>query len=632
MKKGKLPSLKRQLTILFLSVAVFFVASLIGAYMLHQSLEKQQGLLDNVTQLENTLINLSTHAHNFSEAPEDHRKYFAKQQKNFESAFQNILFTLEYQRYRPYAKDSLALHLSPESPEQAIMLMYNYEKWEIIKQNINHILYEDILVDSVLTEIREVQLYRRGERTKAIEKFHRNAMVLSPAAQQALANIQFLASHLSEELVHFQERHLENLGEATFRYKLINGVIILLNIALIAWVYWFLKRNILVPIQALSKQGERFLKTAKGDILPPKRNMEMGELFGLLSTLSSDIREARVFVDEITEGKLDASPHLPKQNRERPLGQSLHRMLTELSSLREQENKRNWNIKGQALLSEILHEKGDFNHLADKVISSLVQYVNGQQGGLFVVKDANGKETLDLVACTAYGRRKFLKRSFEMGEGLAGQAWQEGGTIHIQELPEEHSNIQSGLGQAKPTNLLVVPLINKGKIYGIIEIASLYLLEKHQIDFVEKVGENIASSLSAVEISNRTQTLLQASQELTKKLQEQEDSTLKKLQELESAKQIAQREAFIQEKQVVHISEKLQKKNEELLTTKQQLTKELEALKEQLQSQESENEALQISSEKLKENLQSQEDRISDLQESLRLKDLKIQKLRQKQE
>jgi len=100
----------------------------------------------------------------------------------------------------------------------------------------------------------------------------------------------------------------------------------------------------------------------------------------------------------------------------------------------------------------------------------------------------------------------------EKGEGLAGQVWMEKETTFLKRIPESYVKITSGLGEASPKSILIVPMKQNDVVFGIIELASFQIYEQYQIEFVEKLAEVIAATLSSVKVATHTKLLLQESQ------------------------------------------------------------------------------------------------------------------------
>jgi signal transduction protein with GAF and PtsI domain len=186
------------------------------------------------------------------------------------------------------------------------------------------------------------------------------------------------------------------------------------------------------------------------------------------------------------------------------LGEDLQNAAAEEEKRKREDERRNWSNQGIARFSEILREySGEPRALADKLVSELVNYLEARVGGIFMIRsDDNENSRIELLASYAYDRSKHLKKKIQPGEGLVGRCIQEGSTIFLTDIPEDYIRIKSGLGEDKPKSLLIVPIRLNELIIGVIEIASLEIFANFQIEFVERIGTSIASSLSGEHISS----------------------------------------------------------------------------------------------------------------------------------
>ncbi|HYI76682.1 MAG TPA: PAS domain-containing protein, partial [Chryseolinea sp.] len=123
------------------------------------------------------------------------------------------------------------------------------------------------------------------------------------------------------------------------------------------------------------------------------------------------------------------------------------------------------------------------------------------------------------------------------GEGLIGQCYLEAQTIYMAKVPNNYLTITSGLGGANPSSLLVIPLRTNDKIEGVLELASLKPFKPHEIEFLEKLGELLASSIITVRTGEKTSKLLQVSQEQAEEMRAQEEEMRQNMEELEATQE-----------------------------------------------------------------------------------------------
>lgn len=333
-------------------------------------------------------------------------------------------------------------------------------------------------------------------------------------------------------------------------------IVMILGLGLLAFVVRLIAKNITNPIMTIK---DRLNIMAMGDIDSSKKvsietGDELEELGNSLNSLVDGLNNAEVFAREIGKGNLNAEFKLLGSND--LLGKSLLDMRQSLKEAREQETLRkeeeerqNWATKGIALFGDILRRNNDnLQELSYEIIQNLVTYLGANQGGVFVINDADqSNPTLEMTASYAYDRRKFLEKTVSPGEGMVGRCYLERKRIYMTAIPNNYITITSGLGKENPRALLLIPMMVNDNIYGVIEVASFNELPEYQIAFVEKVSESIAATISATKINIRTAELLARAQQQAEELAAQEEEMRQNMEELQATQEEMERKRFEQE-------------------------------------------------------------------------------------
>jgi len=324
----------------------------------------------------------------------------------------------------------------------------------------------------------------------------------------------------------------------------------IVGILLLVLVIAIISKNITNP---LTKITALLKLLAKGHIDDKMRikietGDEIEEMAGALNESINGLNKKVDFANHIGKGELNQQFSLLSEHD--VLGQSLIEMRDSLVKASEEEKKRKledekrrWANEGLAKFADILRQNNNnIENLATEIIMNLVNYLKANQGGLFILNDDDRENIhFKLLSAFAYDRRKYLQKSIEPGEGLIGTCAIEKKTIFMTDIPQDYMEITSGLGGANPSSLLIVPLKLEDDVLGVLEIASFQVFEKHEIEFVEKLGESIASTLSSVRINIRTSELLERSQQQAEEMAAQEEEMRQNMEELQATQEESSR-------------------------------------------------------------------------------------------
>lgn len=212
--------------------------------------------------------------------------------------------------------------------------------------------------------------------------------------------------------------------------------------------------------------------------------------------------------------------------------QRLNETIAQIEKAKAEDEKRQWFNDGITKVNELIREDQDPDQLKDRLISFIVRYTKANQGAIFELKQQDDHRFLKMTACYAYQRKKYIHKTIEIGEGLAGQCVLEADFLYLTDVPDDYVNITSGLGKALPKAVAIVPLLNDEKVEGVVEIASFEEFDDFEKDFLLKAGSSLAAFLVSERISRRTQELLNDSQSKAEQLRTQEEEMRQNMEEM----------------------------------------------------------------------------------------------------
>ena len=237
----------------------------------------------------------------------------------------------------------------------------------------------------------------------------------------------------------------------------------------------------------------------------------------------------------------------------------------QIMELLEKERESQWLNEGVLQINEVIKKFSDnVQKLSAKVLEKLIDYLQVNAGGilLYYEDETGNKENnyLELVAAFGYNSERLKKKKMHTDEGLAGACFKEKKTMIINNVPDQYY-LESGLGKAKMTELILVPLKMIEEVVGIIEISSLKSLEPRKIKLLELIAENIASNIINLESRDKIEKMLEVSKLQTEQLHEQEEEMRQQMEELQATQEENIRREEELQKELKKCREQLKEKN-----------------------------------------------------------------------
>ncbi|MDX9854716.1 MAG: GAF domain-containing protein [Tenuifilaceae bacterium] len=327
---------------------------------------------------------------------------------------------------------------------------------------------------------------------------------------------------------------------------ILSFVIGMIGLLILSAAIYFASKYLINPINkitvALNKLSLGHIGTDM--LIDVKESDEIGQMGNALNVSIKGLLSKTDFARNIGKGNLESDFDLLSDDDS--LGQALITMRESLSEAKEAEElrkiedkKRQWANEGIAKFSDLLRQNNNnIEVLGSEIVKSIIHYLNANQGGLFLYNDDDSSDIhFELIAAYAYNRQKFITKKIIPGEGLVGTCAIEKQTIYLKEIPDSYVEITSGLGAAKPTSLLIAPLLNEDVVLGVLELASFSEFEPYQIEFIEKLTQSIASTLMAVKINIRTAMLLEKTQQQAEEMAAQEEEMRQNMEELQATQE-----------------------------------------------------------------------------------------------
>ncbi|OEJ41339.1 hybrid sensor histidine kinase/response regulator [Streptomyces agglomeratus] len=249
----------------------------------------------------------------------------------------------------------------------------------------------------------------------------------------------------------------------------------------------------------------------------------------MAGNLTRQVRAIAAVATAVTRGDLNLKIDVDAAGEIQVLQDNINTMIANLRDTTLANKEQDW-LKGNlARISGLMQGRRDLDDVASLIMSELTPVVSAQHGAFFLALTTRGTSEVGADEDSPYELRMrgsygysagSMPTSFKPGETLIGTAAEEKRTILVDNVPPGYLKISSGLGEAPPAHVIVLPVLFEGKILGVIELASFQPFTQIQKDFLNQIAEMIATSVNTISVNTKTEVLLEQSQELTEQLRE----------------------------------------------------------------------------------------------------------------
>jgi signal transduction histidine kinase/HAMP domain-containing protein/CheY-like chemotaxis protein len=240
----------------------------------------------------------------------------------------------------------------------------------------------------------------------------------------------------------------------------------------------------------------------------------------LAGNLTRQVRAIAEVTSAVAAGDLTRSISVEAQGEVAELKDNINAMVWSLRETTQANQQQDWLKTNLARIAGMMQGHRDLAVVAELIIDELAPLTGAQHATFFLTEPtADGDTQLRLIA--GYGLRtdKTAPIQYRLGQSLIGQVARSKRSIVVANLPEGYVTISSGLGEAPPANLAIVPVLFEDQVLGVIELASFTAFSPVQTDFLEQLTETLGVNFNTIIANARTDTLLTESQRLTSELQ-----------------------------------------------------------------------------------------------------------------
>jgi HAMP domain-containing protein/CheY-like chemotaxis protein/GAF domain-containing protein len=291
----------------------------------------------------------------------------------------------------------------------------------------------------------------------------------------------------------------------------------------------------------------------------------------LADNLTNQVRAIAEVATAVTKGDLTRSIQVEARGEVAELKDNINTMIDNLRLTTDRNTEQDWLKTNLARFTGMLQGQRDLGTVGRMLLSELAPLVNAQQGVIYQMSSepTAGEGSLMLLstfADTPEGSDKEMR----VGEGLIGQCASEKRRMLITELPKRTAPIRSGLFEAVPNNVIVLPVLFEDRVKAVIELASLGAFTASHLAFLEQLTSSIGIVLNSIEATMQTEGLLKQSQNLATELQTQQKELQQTNEQLaQKAQQLAEQNYEVERKnqEIEQARRALEEKARELALT-----------------------------------------------------------------
>jgi signal transduction histidine kinase/DNA-binding response OmpR family regulator/HAMP domain-containing protein len=278
----------------------------------------------------------------------------------------------------------------------------------------------------------------------------------------------------------------------------------------------------------------------------------------LAANLTNQVRAIAEVATAVTEGDLTRQVRVEASGEVAVLKDKLNEMIRNLRETTRQNVEQDWLKTNRERFTRMLQGQDDLTVVSSMILSELATLVSAQHGVFYTMasqSDDAAEAVLQLQAGYGYEERKRLSTSFRLGEGLVGQCAKERKRILLTDVPSDYVRINSGLGNAVPLNIIVLPVMFEGSLLAVIELASFSLFSVTHQAFLDSITASVGIVLNTIHAASLTESLLRQSQSQAETLRSQQEELRSSNEDLASQARLLADQNLVAEQKNLEVEE-----------------------------------------------------------------------------
>ncbi|MFD9331228.1 HAMP domain-containing protein, partial [Streptomyces sp. NPDC060065] len=257
----------------------------------------------------------------------------------------------------------------------------------------------------------------------------------------------------------------------------------------------------------------------------------------LALNLTTQVRAIAEVASAVAQGDMSRSITVETQGEVTELKDNINLMV---ANLRETTRAKDWLESNLARLAALMQGHRDLMEVADLILRELTPLVNAQYGAFYLadpedesLRTAIPAKGLAFIAGYGSAQGATVDTGGMPVHGLVRQAAREKKRILVEEAPPHYIKINSGLGEASPASVVIIPILFEDKLLGVIELASFSRFSDVHLAFFDQFVNTIGVAINTIIANSRTESLLGESQRLAIQLQDRSDELQSQQAELQ---------------------------------------------------------------------------------------------------